>query len=125
MSARIYFEVTADVAVPNAPDFNRSTQKIAELYEKVLNLKVKGIEKLVLILFHDKEYLFNPPFEMFPFVLIDKKFDFDSYRAVSEEGKERIILETLYESVVDMCERMKIDLAPFSVAYEKVKEAFP
>lgn len=121
MKNRIYFAVTANDAVSNAKEFNLSTHQIQNQFEEALNLNVKGIEKLELILNKDGDYLFSPPVEMFPFVFIDKQFDFDAYWAATEAERKAIVLDTLYESALDMCEKMKIDKAPFQQAYNKVK----
>ena len=111
MNPSIYFEVVADHTVANEIDFNKSTQEVTLLFTKNFKQKVKGVNKLVISLATDKDYLFNPPVKMFPIVIIDKPFDFNNYWSVSEQDRKKIILETLYESIKDMCEKMKLELS--------------
>jgi len=122
MQDNLYFEVVAEKWVKNARDFNMSTHQVSIMFEKALNCKFNDIQKLRITLSEDGEYLFSPPVEMFPFVFIDKKFDFNSYWAANEAERKKIVVETLYEGIKDMCEKMKLDLAPFHQAYLVVCE---
>jgi len=122
MKTKLFFSICADSLVVNQKDFNMSTHEISALYEKALNLKVKGVDKLVVELSETRDYLFNPPVKMFPIVIITKKFDFDLYWKATENERKTIVLETLQESVLDMCEKMNLDKTPFEAAYREVIE---
>lgn len=122
MKKRIYFEVGAVKWVKNARDFNFSTHDVSNLYEKNLNIMVDGVEKLRVKLSEDRGYIFSPPVDLFPFVIISKDFDFAAYWAATAKERKKIILEILHESALDMCEKMKLDKEPFEEAYRKVKE---
>ncbi len=124
MTDNIYFEVGAEKWVKNAREFNLSTHEVSVKYEKALNLKFKDIQKLRITLSENGDYLFSPPVEMFPFIFIDKKFDFDAYWSDNKTVRKKIVLETLYESVVDMCEKMNLDKVPFEEAYNKISLRF-
>jgi len=121
MNAPIYFEIAADIRLKNSPEFNRSARPVSELYESTLKLKVKGIRKLRIELSDIQEYIFNPPVKMFPLVLINKKFDFDSYWSATENERKLTILDTLQESVLDMCQKLELDKTPFEKTYKEVK----
>ncbi len=121
MKTHLYFEVIAYDAVKNAVEFNRSTHQVTDLYAKALNLSVKGINKISIELSETKEFTFTPPSKMFPFVLINKKFDFDTYWSLNEQDRKLRILEILQESVVEMCSKLNLDVSPFELAYQKVK----
>ncbi len=121
MKTKLFFSICADSLVVNQKDFNMSTHTISAHYEKALNLKIKGIDKLVVELSETQDYLFNPPVKMFPIVIITKKFDFDSYWSATENERKKTILETLQESVLDMCLKLELDKTPFEKAYQEVK----
>ena len=122
MNPAMYFEVIADIRVTNDAKFNESTHNIQELYEQILNLGIKGIRKLVIELTEVRDYLFSPPVEMFPQVIITKKFDFAAYWARNEQERKVEILEIIYESVTDMCQKLNLDISPFTTAYQTLKK---
>jgi len=121
MKTPIYFEVGAVKWVKNAYEFNMSTHQTSIQYEKILNLYIPNIHKLRIKLSEDRGYIFSPPVEMFPFVIISKNFDFNTYWKATENERKTIILETLQESVLDMCEKMNLDKTPFEKAYREVQ----
>jgi len=119
MKSLIYFEIGAVKWVRNAFDFNMSTHEVSINYEKTLNLHIPNIEKMKIKLSEDRGYIFTPPSEMFPFVIISKNFD--SYWTATETERKKTILETLQESVLDMCQKLELDKTPFEKAYQAVK----
>ncbi len=122
MRIPIYFQVSADKRLINAPDFNRSTHEISALYEKNLNYVVKGVEKFLIKLKLADDYRFSPPSEMFPIVILSRKYDFAAYWARNEQERKVEILEIIYESVTDMCQKLNLDISPFTTAYQTLKK---
>ncbi len=121
MNPSIYFEVIADYMVDKAVEFNGSTQSVTIEYMRNFKAKINGIKKFVANLSTEREYIFSPPVKMFPIVTITKKFDFASYWSATENERKKTILETLQESVLDMCEKMELDKTPFEKAYQEVQ----
>ena len=113
------------VNLPNSKrlDFNQSTYIITDLFDRYLNQQIKGVRK-IRIEFTDKVDILDIylPESISPICHIHKSFDFDNYFAQSKTDRRKIILETLYDAVKNLCKETDYDLTPFTIAYEKVKE---
>ena len=127
MKTITYFEVctayTVSLSKEDKLKFNLSTHVITELYNRCLNLSIKGFEKYRIELY-DKPDIYNlyPPDNASTIAYYERTFDFDRYFAQQKPERRKITLETLYEAIVVLCEKAGYDLAPFTAAYKRVKE---
>jgi len=103
--------------------FNTSGNTVSSLFDSCLNRNYKNLVKIRVDLTNKKDfYLFSEPCQVSPICHIDRSFNFDNYFKQSKLERRKTILETLYASIKDMCEKLGYDLEPFTRAYEKVKE---
>lgn len=129
MNPNIEIQVVSSHNITNYEEvgkkFNSGANVIAYLFENNLEFKMKGLNKIRVELQNENSQhetgVFLPA-KLTPRVFIRKSFNFDHYFAQPKPERRKIILETLYESIVAMCEKAGYDLAPFTAAYEKVKE---
>ncbi len=126
MKKIIYFEVSCSFDVSFDLDIqkkiNGSTQVVTHLYSRILNLSINNLHRYNVELI-DKPKVNNyykPNFNRISH--IEKSFNFNNYFTQSKYNRRTIILETLYDAIKEMCQKMNIDLLPFTIAYEKVKE---
>lgn len=103
--------------------FNQSTHVVTNLFSRLLNSAVKGLHKIRIEL-SDAPNVYNvfPADDYTKIAHFEKSFDFAHYFAQPKLERRKIILETLYEAIVAICEKAEYDLTPFTIAYEKVKE---
>ncbi len=120
---KLYTELVADHHETNYRQFNLSCNSVSDLFDRCLNLQMKGLSKIrIEFTSRPNVLLIAEPVKMFPFVLMDKTFDFAHYNSLSNYDRRKMVIETLYESLKLICEKLDYDLAPFTAAYEKVKE---
>ncbi len=112
-----------DFPIEKIGEFNQSAYCVTDLFDRSLSLKIKGLFKYVIEL-HNKPNVLkvHPPDDYTKIAHYHKTFDFDHYFAQPKPKRRKIILETLYEAIVALCEKAAYDLTPFTAAYEKVKE---
>ncbi len=103
--------------------FNLAMNAVSLLVEQNLLVEKSNPDKLRIDLF-DKENINNiyEPDVIGKICHIEKSFDFDNYFAQNKLEGRKIILETMYDSITDMCQKLSLDLNPFTKAYKKVKE---
>jgi len=124
---KLYTEVVTSfqTTIPDEfhQQFNLSANATTHLFDLCLNLQIKGLVKIRIELLNAPDsYLLSPPNKLMPRVIIDKPFDFTHFFAQDRWERRAIVLETLYECIVEMCKVCGYDLAPFTAAYNKVKE---
>ncbi len=104
-------------------EFNGSAYPVTDLYYRCLGMKIKGLVKYRIDL-HDEPNIFKVhlPDNYTKIAHYHTTFDFAHYFAQPKPERRKIILETLHEAVVALCEKAGYDLAPFTAAYQKVKE---
>ncbi len=101
--------------------FNTETNVISSLFDYCFNKHIIGLVKIRIELSRKKNI--NNVFPIRDKIChIEKTFDFDNYFAQNKLERRKIILETMYESIKDMCQKLNYDLEPFTIAYEKVKD---
>ena len=103
--------------------FNISLNATTDLFDRCLNMKIKDLQKIRIDLY-DAEKVFNiyEPDKISPICHIEKSFNFSHYFAQAKPDRRKIILETLYECITEMCNQLDYDFEPFTFAYNKVKE---
>ncbi len=126
MSTKLYTEVVShffDKINDRQKRLNLDANTISSLFDRCLNRHYNGIYKIRIELSDEKKhYIFSEPSKISAFCHITKYFDFDNYFAQNKIERRKIILETLYDSIKDMCQKLSLDLNPFTKAYEKIKE---
>ncbi len=123
----LYFDLFCDYNIllekEKQNELNGSSYVITDLFGTCLNTKFKGLRKVVIQLVDDSKVMkIYEPHKISPIASIFLSFDFDNYFAQSKQYRRKIILETLYDAIKEMCQKMNLDLLPFTIAYEKVKE---
>ncbi len=127
MNTKLYTEIVSTfhstINADKKKKFNLSANVVSSLFDRNLNRHYKGLAKVRIDLSNKKDfYLFSEPCKVSPICHIDKSFDFENYFAQNKLERRKIILETMYESIKDMCQKLNYDLEPFTIAYEKVKD---
>ncbi len=119
---KLYIEI-CDYQEDDRKQFNGDCYVISDLFIRCLNLQIKGLTKIRIQLASEKNIKrISGPDKMFPFVIMTQSFDYALYDSLSKNERRKMILETLYESIQLICKEFNYDLAPFTAAYEKVKE---
>ncbi len=120
---KIYTELVTEYHEGIKKQFNIGCNAISDLFDRCLNLQMKGLSKIRIELTSAKNVMrISGPVKMFPFVIMVKSFDFAHYDSLSKFERRKLLLETLYESITLICKELHYDLTPFTAAYEKVKE---
>ncbi len=103
--------------------FNRSTFIITDLFNRSLDLTIENTEKIRIELATELDMLnIYLPEGISHVCHIHKSFDFNHYFTQPKPEHRKIILETLYEAIVALCQKTGYNLALFTGAYNKVKE---
>ena len=119
----IVCDETVKLADNKQTEFNLALNAISLLFEQRVIYKFTTLQKIRINLFDDERKLtIYEPDKISPIAFIEKSFDFDYYFAQNKIERRKIILETLYEAIVALCEKAGYGLSPFTQAYEKVKE---
>ncbi len=127
MNIKLYTEVVchfySTIGVIEKKKFNRGANTVSSLFDRCLSKHYNGLTKLRISLIDKNDYYtFSEPSKMSPIYHVAKTFDFDNYFAQNKLEGRKIILETMYDSITDMCQKLSLDLNPFTKAYKKVKE---
>ncbi len=103
--------------------FNQEINSIVLFFGRLILHKLNDLDK-IRIEFFETSGIFDikAPIEISKICHIYKTFDFENYFAQNKLERRKIILETMYESIKDMCQKLNYDLEPFTIAYEKVKD---
>ena len=103
--------------------FNLSAGIIAATYEKNLDFKHKGLQKITVDLSpHTKETCMWDYKDTEGVFVVFRYFDFEKHFNKSLHERKLEILNTLHNSIMLMCNRYSFDKQPFTDAYKLVIE---